>query len=133
VATHADADPLADTQEHELRQQQQQQQQQQQDASAPAEGPSQEGEESGAGDQTSCRHCGRPLQRPGRPRIFRRPETAARCERCHNLYCRDHALRITGLWRSLRSGPKYLCAFCLSGTEGGVGHSPTTKAPRAKP
>jgi len=122
VATDADADPLADTQEHEL-------EQQHRALTEPVLRP-EAAREAERSDRPSCRQCGRRLGPLGRPRIFRRADTAVRCERCRNLYCRDHALRITGFWRSLRAGPKYHCAFCLSGPEAGAGHSPTTNAPR---
>ena len=62
-----------------------------------------------------CRMCGRRVSRPV-PRKLRgsmHGEGGFRCEKCNNVFCAAHVVRVSGLWESLFSGARFRCQLCL--------------------
>ena len=64
-----------------------------------------------------CRMCGRKVSRP-EPRRLRgsaHSEIGFRCEKCNNVFCAAHVVRVSGLWQSLVSGARFRCQLCVPG------------------
>jgi hypothetical protein len=65
-----------------------------------------------------CRMCGRKITRPI-PRRLRgstSSEHGFRCEKCHNVFCAAHVVRVSGLWESLLGKGRFRCQLCLPKT-----------------
>lgn len=62
-----------------------------------------------------CRMCGRRITRPEKRRL-RGPASSPhgfRCEKCHNLFCAAHVVRVSGLIPSILFGARFRCQLCL--------------------
>ena len=62
-----------------------------------------------------CRMCGKKVTRPA-PRRLRGPvvsETGFRCEKCNNVFCAAHVVRVSSLWESLFRGGRFRCQLCM--------------------
>lgn len=67
-----------------------------------------------------CRMCGRKVTWP-RKRRFRGPPWSRRgfrCDRCGNVYCAQHVLRISGWAESLIHHGRFRCHICAIGPQG---------------
>ena len=67
--------------------------------------------------KAECRICGKKIQAP-RPRWFRgsvRGADGFSCEKCGNVFCAGHVIRISGLWHSIRNGALFKCVLCMPG------------------
>lgn len=66
-----------------------------------------------------CRMCGRKITKPSAWRL-RGPihgEKGFRCEKCSNIFCAGHVVRVSGLWESLLKGARFRCQLCLPETK----------------
>jgi len=62
-----------------------------------------------------CRMCGRKVSRP-EPRRLRGPlqsDKGFRCEKCNNVFCAAHVVRVSGLLESLFGTGRFRCQLCL--------------------
>lgn len=62
-----------------------------------------------------CRMCGRKITRP-LPRRLRGAmsgEHGFRCEKCKNVFCAAHVVRVSSLWESLFRIGRFRCQLCL--------------------
>jgi hypothetical protein len=62
-----------------------------------------------------CRICGRKIEAP-RPRRFRGPPHGTGgflCEKCGNVFCAGHVVRVSGLLATLLSGGRFCCVLCM--------------------
>lgn len=66
-----------------------------------------------------CRMCGRVVGIPS-PRRIRGPIDSGqgfRCERCQNIFCAGHIVRVTPIVRSLIGPARFCCQLCLPESE----------------
>ena len=62
-----------------------------------------------------CRMCGKKTETP-RPVRFRGPaesDRGFRCERCNNIFCAAHVVRVSGLIESIFSSGRFRCQLCV--------------------
>ena len=62
-----------------------------------------------------CRMCGRKVTRPV-PRRLRgsvQSEHGFRCEKCNNVFCAAHVVRVSGIFESLFRTGRFRCQLCL--------------------
>jgi hypothetical protein len=62
-----------------------------------------------------CRMCGKKVESP-RPIRFRGPaisDRGFRCEKCNNVFCAAHVVRVSGLIESFFSTGRFRCQLCV--------------------
>ncbi|MFH1132837.1 MAG: hypothetical protein V1754_16000 [Pseudomonadota bacterium] len=62
-----------------------------------------------------CRTCGKSVTAPTKTRWFRsvRSERGFQCEKCGNVFCLLHVVRVSTRIESLFFGTRFVCQLCL--------------------
>jgi hypothetical protein len=62
-----------------------------------------------------CRMCDRRVTRPKRRRLRGSPQSddGFRCEKCNNIFCAAHVVRVSNIFASVISGARFRCQLCL--------------------
>jgi hypothetical protein len=62
-----------------------------------------------------CRMCGRRVTRPTPRRLRGSPlnEHGFRCEKCNNVFCAAHVVRVSGFFESVFKKGRFRCQLCL--------------------